>query len=204
MTNLIHTNNAYRNVGMIEVLNEPAQGYDNLVSTYYPTAYSKIRATEDGLGVTSNNYLHVQFMDRNWGSGDPNQGLSGTTFVAYDNHRYLKWDTSVPVTHQDYINTSCNDNPASDGETPLIVGEWSLSVPDNVQDTSDWEVEDDNNLDFYKQWYAAQITTYEKQLGWIFWAWKAQLGDLRWSYQDAVSRGVIPKDPTSALNSSPC
>ncbi len=28
--------------------------------------------------------------------------------------------------------------------------------------------------------------------GWIFWAWKSQLGDYRWTYQDAVAAGVIP------------
>jgi len=59
MTNRIHTNNAYRNVGMLEVLNEPIGGQPSLVSTFYPTALNKIRETERALGKTSNNFLPV-------------------------------------------------------------------------------------------------------------------------------------------------
>jgi hypothetical protein len=43
MANLIHTNNNYRNVGMLEVVNEPIQnsgGVGTMRSTYYPDAFS--------------------------------------------------------------------------------------------------------------------------------------------------------------------
>lgn len=45
---------------------------------------------------------------------------------------------------------------------------------------------------------------YEKQLGWIFWTWKSQLRDLRWSYQEAVAAGVIPKDLDGVYNLGVC
>src|SRR4051812_16239942 len=65
---------------------------------------------------------------------------------------------------------------------PTIVGEFSLSVPDNVQWNGDWHP--DSNKDFYNRWFAAQIIRYERDTnGWIFWSWKTQLGDYRWSYQ---------------------
>ena len=41
MTNLIHTNNAYRNVGMLEIVNEPLNWnsqVDSLRSSYYKNA----------------------------------------------------------------------------------------------------------------------------------------------------------------------
>lgn len=117
-------------------------------------------------------------MDELWGSGDPNQSLTDLYFAAYDDHRYLKYDTSVAVSKDSYISTSCNDN--RDSNYPTIVGEFCLSPPDDVQWNSDWEP--DSNKDFYKQWFAAQAQSYEKQQGWIFWTWKSQLGDYRWSY----------------------
>ena len=66
MTNMIHTNNNFRNVGMIEVLNEPLQNTPgttgSMLSEFYPTAWQKIRSAEDALGVAGNNRLHIQMM----------------------------------------------------------------------------------------------------------------------------------------------
>lgn len=204
MAQRIHTTTAYRNVGMLELVNEPISGQSSLISQYYPTAFSKIRAAEQSLGVTANNYLHIQMMDQSWGAGDPKAYLTDQYFAAYDNHRYLKWDTSVPVTYDGYISTSCNDNVASDGDTPVIVGEWSISVSDAVESSSAWEPWSGNNNAFYKKWWAAQVIAYEKQAGWIFWSWKAELGDYRWSYKDAVAAGVIPTDPNQAYKMGVC
>lgn len=118
-------------------------------------------------------------MNEKWGSGDPTESLPDTSNAAYDDHRYLKWDSSVDVNKESYISASCADDRG--GNTPTIVGEWSLSVPDDVEGSSDWEPE--GNTDFYARWFAAQVIAYEKQLGWVFWTWKAELGDYRWSYK---------------------
>lgn len=138
-------------------------------------------------------------MDEMWGSGNPNESIDDLYYAAYDDHRYLKW-ASVEVSKDSYIKTSCSDNLNSN--TPTIVGEWSLSVPDDVENNSDWAT--DSNQDFYKNWFAAQLTGYEKQQGWVFWTWKAQLGDYRWSYQDAVAAGVIPTDLNSVFDRGVC
>jgi glucan endo-1,6-beta-glucosidase len=178
MTKIIHTNTNYRNVGMIEVLNEPISGQASLVSEYYPTAWKRIRAAEDKLSITTNNRLHIQMMDQDWGAGNPNQALTDLTFSAYDDHRYIKW-ANVGSTRANYLQASCQDN--RDSNTPNIVGEWSLSVADNLQDTADFDKT--AQLAFYKQWWAAQVMAYEKQSGWIFWSWKTTLDDYRWSYK---------------------
>ncbi|KAL1970318.1 hypothetical protein VTN77DRAFT_5478 [Rasamsonia byssochlamydoides] len=203
MTTNIHTNNNFRNVGMLEIVNEPLQNPDQVATmrtSYYPNAFSRIRAAEQKLGITANNYLHIQMMNAKWGSGDPTQALTDTYFAAYDDHRYLKWDSSVPVSPQSYLSTSCNDDRG--GNWPTIVGEFSLSPPDDVQWTAEWDP--GTNQDFYKKWFAAQVMAYEKQQGWIFWTWKSQLGDYRWSYQDAVAAGVIPTDLDSVYNMGAC
>lgn len=44
----------------------------------------------------------------------------------------------------------------------------------------------------FKRWFAAQATTYEKRLGWIFWTWNAELGDYRWSYKGLSLPPVLP------------
>lgn len=139
-------------------------------------------------------------MSNLWGSGDPSQYLTDKYFAAYDDHRYIKWDSSVPVSQDSYISASCNDDFV--GNTPTIVGEWSLSVPDDVQWTSEWDP--NTNQDFYKRWFAAQVIAYEKQEGWVFWTWKTELSDYRWSYQDAVAAGVIPTDLDSVYDLGVC
>ncbi|RDL31330.1 putative endo-beta-1,6-glucanase [Venustampulla echinocandica] len=221
LTNIIHTQYYFRNVGMIGVVNEPIQNPDavpGLLSSFYPNAYTAIRNVESALGVASYNSLHVQPMNQLWGSGSPNQNMPSTYFMAYDDHRYVKWDPSVPVSHSAYITDACNNNrnrsvkvnilpfynltDSSDNNTPTIVGEFSLSVPDNVQWSPDWHPS--NNQGFYSQWFAAQVSRYEADTdGWIFWTWKSQLGDYRWSYQDAIAAGVIPSD-IGNINTGAC
>ncbi|KAL9593774.1 MAG: hypothetical protein Q9179_005702 [Wetmoreana sp. 5 TL-2023] len=150
MTKIIHTNYNYRNVGMLEVVNEPLQGSnsntDSLRRNFYPTAWKRIRAAEDAAkpNITPNNRLHIQMMNTKWGSGDPHQYLTDDYFAAYDDHRYLKWSNdngiNSPGTGQTpvaYLKQSCHDDRG--GNWPTIVGEWSLSVADNLE----W-----NNPDF--------------------------------------------------------
>ncbi|KAJ5343940.1 uncharacterized protein MYU51_002117 [Penicillium brevicompactum] len=201
MTKLVYTVDELRNVGMLEVVNEPVQDDDkasSMRSKYYPQAVERIRAAEKKLNINKNDYLHIQTMDQSWGSGDPNEHLDDLTYMAYDDHRYLKWDTSVDASHDNYISTSCGDQ--RDSNSPNIVGEWSLAVPDDVEQSSDWDPS--SNTDFYAKWFAAQVHSYEQQQGWVFWTWKADLNDYRWSYQDAVKAGVIPKDLSKLQN--PC
>lgn len=173
---------------MIGIVNEPVQNADTVAtmrSTYYPNAYAAIRSAESALSIASNNQLHVQFMNSLWGSGDPDQYLTNNYFASYDDHRYLKWDSSVAVSQSSYISTSCSDNRGVNW--PTVVGEFSLSVPDDVQWTSGWDPS--TQQAFYKKWFAAQVTSYETNtLGWVFWTWKSQLGDYRWSYQGMFSR----------------
>ncbi|KAL4979632.1 glucan endo-1,6-beta-glucosidase B [Aspergillus desertorum] len=190
MTRNIHQNNKSRNVGMLEIVNEPVQNpgqVSSMISSYYPNAFARIRNTESSLGITSNNYLHIQMMNEKWGSGDPTESLTDNYFAAYDDHRYVKYDSSIAVDKESYISASCADDRG--GNWPTI-------------HTADWEPS--SNTDFYARWFAAQAIAYEGQDGWVFWSWKEELGDYRWSYVDAVDAGVIPKDLDSIYDNSPC
>jgi aryl-phospho-beta-D-glucosidase BglC (GH1 family) len=203
MTERIHSNNAYRTTGMLEVLNEPARGHTNLLD-YYKTALAKVRETEAKLNIGADKALTVQFMANSWGAGNPKSVIGDAPNVAYDDHRYLKW-ANVEQSKQSYIATSCSDSFGSEGNNPIMIGEWSLAVDDNQEKNPDWTPDNEANKAFYTQWWAAQVQTFEKGLGWAFWSWKTQLGnDWRWSYSAAVEAGVIPKDPSQAAQLARC
>jgi glucan 1,3-beta-glucosidase len=48
---------------------------------------------------------------------------------------------------------------------------------------------------FLRQYWEAQVITYEKAQGWIQWTWKAENAD-DWSYKAGLANGWIPQDPT--------
>jgi len=205
LTNLIYNDTTFANVGTIEVLNEPLswdKAQSSLATTFYPTAWNIIRSVENALGKNANpgTQLHIMFMDKNWGAGDPTSTVPNW-FNAYDDHEYPKWSSSVQNgTPADYIRYTCQDSRANPGETPLIVGEWSLSVWNENSAPFD----KNNNKQFYRDWFAAQVQQYENNQGWIFWSWKTTLDDYRWSYQKAVQAGVIPTDLSNLRYSTVC
>lgn len=202
MTERIHKNDAYRTTGMLEVLNEPERTHPDLITEYYANAYTKIRETEQSLGITDDKKLTIQYMANSWGAGNPRDVLQGKTDVAFDDHRYLKW-APIEQSKPSYIATSCSDTFGGGDNNPIIVGEWSLAVGDQQEGTPEWSPS--NNKDFYKQWWGAQVQAYEKGMGWVFWSWKAQLGDdYRWSYRAAVEAQVVPENPDEAPGLAKC
>jgi len=211
MTEVVHktsrgSDNRMRNVGTLAVLNEPLaweNQVDSLRSQFYPKAYTAIRDKERQLSIPANDALHVGFMNTLWGSGDPKQFLpSGHFNTIFEDHRYVKYDTSVPKLHNDYIRDACTNDRSSAGEDPTVVTEWSISPPD--ENTSYWDRSDANKA-FFEQWFRAFVIGFERStLGWTFWTWKYQSDDWRWSYKGALEAGVIPRDLNSIASSGAC
>ncbi|KDR85716.1 hypothetical protein GALMADRAFT_51675 [Galerina marginata CBS 339.88] len=54
----------------------------------------------------------------------------------------------------------------------------------------------DSYKTFLRQYWEAQVISYEKAQGWIQWTWKAEVAD-EWSYQAGLANGWIPQDPTN-------
>jgi glucan endo-1,6-beta-glucosidase len=140
-------------------------------------------------------------MNAKWGSGDPNANLPDLTFAAYDDHHYIKY-AGIPTTKDAYLNEACTTDRS--GNVPVFVGEWSLSVDNSVENTDDWKP--DNDIDFYRKFWAGQVMSYERTAGgWVFWSWKTTgLNDPRWDYQMAVEKGIIDKDPQKAYDAGAC
>ncbi|KAI1416660.1 glycoside hydrolase family 5 protein [Hypoxylon sp. FL1857] len=212
MTERIHTNNNYRTVGTLEVINEPVHSQDypsqaaDMVANYYPNAWTRIRNAEDKLNIAADKRVNIQMMDKSWGSGDPSSHLPDKTLALYDDHKYYKWDGSVTKTKDGYISAACKDNR---GGSNVIVGEWSISVADDVESNGEFGIKNrPDQVDWYRKYWAAQVQTFEKSGGWVFWAWKCNwiggMDEWRWCYKSAVAAGVIPKDAGSAASLSPC
>jgi aryl-phospho-beta-D-glucosidase BglC (GH1 family) len=68
MADRIHTNQAYHNVGMLQVMNEPVHSSEypseaaDMIAKFYPQAYERIRAAEANLNVSDGDRLHIQYM----------------------------------------------------------------------------------------------------------------------------------------------
>lgn len=203
MTETVHTNNNFANVGAIQLVNEPQTPIESsLLDVFYPTAWKRIRAVEDRLGITSNNRLHIQMMDGKWGNVDPKRSLPDLYFALYDDHEYVGFNSQVDGTRDAYMRFSCLDDRS--GNSPLIIGEWSLTTTS----TSAFDLGAIDSVAWYKEWWAAQVVSYEKQIGWIFWTWKVNWingsNDWRWGYQQAHQAGVIPTNPDDAHSMNAC
>lgn len=62
---------------------------------------------------------------------------------------------------------SCKDHPESAKDSPVITGEWSLSVAgdNDVAELSDTASDAST---FFHKWASAQMMAYERGAGWIF------------------------------------
>ena len=214
----IYSNKSYRTTGVLQVMNEPVHASDypveaaDMIKNFYPSAYTRIRATERSLGVRSGSELKIQYMGKVWGAGDPTTYLpADATNLLFDDHRYYKWDPNIEQTKDDYISAACSDDR---GGADTIVGEWSLSISDEYQNNFNFTIGAGAGIDpitqkkWYQSFWAAQVQAFEHSRGHIFWSYKCNwiggMDEWRWCYQSAVANGVIPTDASSTVSLSPC
>ncbi|KAK0702743.1 family 5 glycoside hydrolase [Lasiosphaeris hirsuta] len=199
MTRRIHTTPSYQAaVGMIEVLNEPVSQHDSnrypapgevpgLTQSYYPAALMAVRDAESSLGVAGDRALHVMFMDAKWLSGDPraSSAVANDGMTAFDDHNYIGFALGDKNNNQTALmQSACTDDRREAGEALKIEGEWSMTC--NV----DWN----NNQAFFSKWFTAQQQLYEEpgMAGWVYWTWKTELNDPRWTYSHLTYLNWVP------------
>ncbi|KAI1345188.1 beta-1,6-glucanase [Xylariaceae sp. FL0016] len=207
MTNRIHTNPAYSSVGMIEVLNEPVSKHDagnrypapgedpGLVQSYYPGALKAVRDAESALNIADDKKLHVQFMSSKWDSGDArsNSNVANDPMTAFDDHNYIGFALGNDNNGDQYklMHSACTDSRVVSGQDFEFTGEWSMTSS-----------VDASNGDFFKKFFTAQQQLYEKpgMDGWIYWTWKTELNDPRWTYSYATYLNYVPTDAVGLEN----
>lgn len=199
MTKRIHSNSAYKSVGMIEVLNEPVSQHDKdnrypapgqdpaMIQKFYPDALKAVRDAEAELQVEDDKKLHVQFMSSKWLSGDPRSvsSVANDELTGFDDHNYIGFGVEHNDDKDALMRSACGDSRVVDGEDFEITGEWSMTS------SVDWQDEQ-----FFKDFFTAQQQLYEKpgMSGWVYWTWKTELNDPRWTYSHATALNYIPTD----------
>lgn len=172
-------------VKSIEILNEPAcwvlgQAY---MTTIHKAAYKAIKSTVSSSALTFPTIIiHDCFVQplSNWYSTYADTKTWTTGSYAIDTHRYTAFQPIASQLNGDYtkhINFVCGLQPelsAAYAKFPLVVGEWSLGVACSncTYKTMAESVASQNNQTqnlFYRQFYEAQVMSYEKAGGWIFW-----------------------------------
>lgn len=199
-------------VKAIEILNEPAcwsLGQDYMTSIH-KAAYTALRGAITSAAITyPTTVIHDCFVQplSKWQSTYSDTSFWKTSSMAIDTHRYQAWSPQNSYNFDQHISYTCGLaselSSAQSSIRPTIVGEWSLAIGctnctfNNMADNINAMNNATQNL-FFRRFYEAQVTTYEKAGGWIFWNWKTQSrGD--WSYQAAMAQGWIPKSPTTRV-----
>ncbi|OAX40064.1 glycoside hydrolase family 5 protein [Rhizopogon vinicolor AM-OR11-026] len=212
-------------VPIIEPLNEPAgydSGVLAPLTQYYYDSYGNIRYPY-GTSTQSNTVvlLHDAFQSLSYWAGfetPPNwQG------VAMDTHIYQVFsDSDVAMSWQEHIDAACSTQSTLAGfDLWLMVGEWSPAATDCATYlngrgigsrydgsypgstyvgsctgiTGSASTFSSSYKTFLRQYWEAQVISYETVDGWIMWTWKAENAD-EWSYQAGLQNGWIPWSPT--------
>jgi glucan 1,3-beta-glucosidase len=198
----------------IEILNEPAcwtisRSY---IDEIHRSAYNLIRKTvSSSATVMPTVIIHDCFVQplTKWTS---TYNRNSKTFpdgtYAIDTHRYQAFAPQLYdlKTFEQHIQYACGLqkelSTVQDNDFATIVGEWALGlVTKPIYDTMAESLASQNNNSqnlFYRRFYEAQVTTYEKAGGWIYWNWKTHSA-AAWSYQAGLTQGWIPQDPTERV-----
>jgi len=152
--------------------------------------------------------------------------------VILDTHIYQMFSDALnALSYDQHIQTACGMEPDLTSSTLwLVVGEWVPAATDcakylNGRGTgSRYEgtfANDSNRVGscegltgkastfstsyrtFLRQYWEAQVITYEKAQGWIQWTWKTEDAD-EWSYQAGLANGWIPLNPTDYIYPNIC
>ncbi|KAJ7757809.1 glycoside hydrolase family 5 protein [Mycena maculata] len=151
--------------------------------------------------------------------------------VAMDTHIYTIFSQAeVEMTQAEHISTVCaKQSSLSSFDMWTIVGEWTPAATDCAKYlngrgvgsrydgtylgstfvgsctglTGSASTFSSSYKKFLRQFWEAQVISYEKGAGWIQWTWKAENAD-EWSYQAGLANGWIPQDPTNLMYPNIC
>ncbi|EJU03454.1 glycoside hydrolase [Dacryopinax primogenitus] len=208
-------------VTAIELVNEPAGYYSQeLLDTtrnYYTDTYPTVR--NDGSLVV---VLHDAFQSFSYWSGFLTEA-NGGSWVMMDTHIYQVFeDYYLEMSWDDHISNACsNAGNLASNDLWTIVGEWSTASTDcatyingrGMGSRYDGSYGDgaaaigncygqsgssstfsSEYKTFLRQFWEAQVSTYEQGDGWIYWCWKNEDAD-DWSYSAGLAGGWISSDP---------
>ncbi len=171
----------------IELLNEPRDVVPlEILQQFYQDAYARMRPHLDPQVAI---VFHDSFRPLAWKKFMQEPAFSN---VILDTHLYQCFDEAARGrTAQEQLEFAIKRKVALDEmqseELPTIVGEWSLSLPQqSMRGLSPFQVA------AVKRGYAdTQLLNYEGTRGWFFWSYKLQT-ESEWNFKYCVERGWLP------------
>jgi glucan 1,3-beta-glucosidase len=172
------------------VVNEPHESIDAAVlKTFYVQAIERVRKHMPADKVAAVIAAYPEnLMDIYHGC------LPDIANVWTDVHLYMSfvgWPNRDPFTYLEAATRRAKQITEWNTKGPVIVGEWSLSWPQELQDQLD--MLPSAVVDQIMRSYASiQLAAYEQSAGWFFWSYKV-LNRPQWSFRDTVERGWFPQ-----------
>jgi len=187
----------------IEVLNEPRWDIDtDLLKTFTLNAYQRIRsscAAENVAVIFHDGFRsHTEYKDFMKTPDYQN--------VVLDIHRYQCFERQdVETDVYGHMRKSVVDWKSeadaiiTESKLWTYVGEWSLGLDltmaalwaDGPFNHTEKDMDDFQMNLAYRGYAAAQLSTFEKYLGWFFWSYKTETAQA-WSFRDCVANGWLP------------
>ncbi|PIA16766.1 glycoside hydrolase [Coemansia reversa NRRL 1564] len=181
----------------VDLLNEPMIDaldfqklweYDTVGYTLVSTLLKK---TPPVVSIIDRGFKDYSWWKPRW----PNEWNSKNIDAWLDAHLYHVFDHNIDNwSLEQHLNLVCQngrDLHASSSYFPIIVGEWSLALPQNALNGRENEAR--------RKFAEAQLDAYEQGgAGWVFWCFKTE-NSPEWSFLDALDRSWIPQ-PLSSRN----
>lgn len=186
LTTLYHEKEAFLG---IQVLNEPHSSIDiNIILDFYERAYQAIRKITSKLIV-----FHDAFRPQLpvWKPFFKNK-----THVAFDLHLYHCFDETLAKSGQfNHLKVVLEERhhmiQAIEKYVPVIIGEWSLGLRENLmtfQDTFDHDL-------FIRLLADTQLYVFNQAYGFYFWSYKIDRDShLNWDFRRLIESELLPKN----------
>lgn len=209
----------------IELLNEPLTptlGEENVLQ-FTEWAYGNLRSVSNQNAIVHDGFTASGYFDDKlllndyWG-------------IVIDHHHYQVFSTGeLSRTIDEHISVACTWGDEAVAEYHWnVAGEWSAALTDcakwlnGVNRGARWDATYDsstyfgsceNSQDFssytddqkvnHRKYIEAQLDTFEKRGGWIFWTWKTET-TLEWDFQQLTSTGLFPSPLTDRTYPGQC
>ncbi|EKM61608.1 glycoside hydrolase family 5 protein [Phanerochaete carnosa HHB-10118-sp] len=223
-----HSNatNVARTDAIIKQIASMFAGQENVVPIIAPLNDFPYGTSQEGNTVV---LLHDAFQPLSYWNGF--QTPPGWQGVAMDTHIYQMFSQDeVSRSDQEHISAACAyASSLSTFDLWIIVGEWTPAPTDCATYlngrgvgarydgtypgstfvgscdglTGSASSFSSSYKTFLRQYWEAQVITFEKGSGWIQWTWKAENAD-DWTYQAGLANGWIPQNPTQLMYPNIC
>lgn len=177
-------------INSFSVVNEPHESIDaKTLITFYEQSIERVRRHMPGDQVAAVIAAYPENL-----MGTYHGCLPKIENVWTDVHLYqsfIGWHNRDPYSYIEAASRRGRQICEWNNQGSLIVGEWSLSWPKELQDVLEtWPAAVYDQM--MRAYANTQLAAFEQAAGWFFWSYKVP-NRPHWSFRDAVERGWFPQ-----------